>query len=324
MHSYAYRLQTYCIISRNSIILPLLLWVVRRKAHNPLNYVSLQKITPVIEIGKYNSLKILRHTRVGLYLGDASGEEVLLPNKYCPESFQIDDLIEVFVYRDFAERKIATNITPKILLHEFAFLRVTDVSEVGAFLDWGLEKELLVPFNEQRQKMEKGRWYVVYLALDERSYRLYASNKTDKFLSNDRLTVGEGDAVNLLVLQKTTLGFSVVVNNKHKGLVFANEVFTPLQVGDHLTGYVKSIRDDNKLDISLQPVGYEPANNLNSEKIYRLLQAGNGFLALTDHSSKEEIYTLTTMSKKAFKRAVGALYKEGLITLEPKGLRLKS
>jgi len=278
----------------------------------------------VIEIGKYNTLEILRHTSVGLYLGDESGEDVLLPNKYCPEEYEIGGKLEVFVYRDYAERKIATNIDPKIKLHEFAFLQVTAVSEVGAFLDWGLEKDLLVPFKEQRQKMEQGRWYVVYLNIDEKSYRLYASNKTDKFLSNDNLTIEEGDMVSLMALSRSEIGYNVIVNNKHKGLVFANEVFRTLNVGDRLTGYVKKIREDNKIDITLQPIGYEQFNDVNVNRLISLLETNNGVLLLSDKSSPDEIYAVAGMSKKAFKRAVGALYKAGRVVLEKEKTILKS
>ncbi|PLX00662.1 MAG: GntR family transcriptional regulator [Marinilabiliales bacterium] len=278
----------------------------------------------MIEIGKYNTLEILRHTSVGLYLGDESGEDVLLPNKYCPEEYEIGGKLEVFVYRDYAERKIATNIDPKIKLHEFAFLQVTAVSEVGAFLDWGLEKDLLVPFKEQRQKMEQGRWYVVYLNIDEKSYRLYASNKTDKFLSNDNLTIEEGDMVSLMALSRSEIGYNVIVNNKHKGLVFANEVFRTLNVGDRLTGYVKKIREDNKIDITLQPIGYEQFNDVNVNRLISLLETNNGVLLLSDKSSPDEIYAVAGMSKKAFKRAVGALYKAGRVVLEKEKTILKS
>ncbi len=185
----------------------------------------------MIELGKYNELKILKRTKFGLYLGDETGEEVLLPNKYCPESFKLEDEIKVFVYLDHEERKIATNIKPKILLHEYALLKVTSVEDVGAFLDWGLEKELLVPFKEQRQKMEAGRWYIVFLDIDIKSDRLYATNKIEQRLQNEFLTVKEGDEVDLLVLQKTDLGFSVIVNNGHKGLIFKNEIFKELKDG---------------------------------------------------------------------------------------------
>lgn len=276
----------------------------------------------MIEVGKYNELTILRLTSVGLYLGDDAGEDVLLPNKYCPESYNIEDKIEVFVYRDYEDRKIATNLTPKIFLNEFAFLQVVAVADVGAFLDWGLEKDLMVPFKEQRQKMEEGRWYVVYLDLDKETDRLYASNKIEKFLQNEDLTVEEGEDVELLVWRKTDMGFSVIINKSHKGLIFENEIFRELNIGDKLNGFVKKIREDNKIDISIQPIGYKKFNDTNSELIYNALVDNKGFLAITDKSSPDEIYLQFGISKKAFKKAIGALYKQRKITIQSKGIKL--
>jgi len=276
----------------------------------------------MIEVGVYNELEILRMTSVGLYLGDEEGEDVLLPNKYCPKEFEIGDKIDVFVYRDFEDRKIATNLIPKIFLNEFAFLKVVSVSNVGAFLDWGLEKDLMVPFKEQRKKMEEGRWYVVYLDRDERTDRLFASNKLDHYLQNDKVDLEIRQEVDLLVIQQTDLGYSVIVNGEHKGLVYENEVFTSLKIGDKLKGYVKEVREDNKIDISLQPIGYEQFNDVNVDMIYRRLIDQDGYLTLTDKSSPEEIAAEFAISKKAFKKAVGALYKERKITIEPKGIRL--
>ena len=277
----------------------------------------------MIPIGQHQELIILRHTTVGLFLGDEEGDEdVLLPNKYCPEKFEIGQRLRVFVYRDYEERKIATNIEPKILMHQFAFLRVTSVSNVGAFMDWGLEKELMVPFREQRQKMEERRWYIVYLDLDEKTDRLYATNKIEKRLQNKNLTVKEGDAVDLLIMQKTDLGFSVIVNQKHEGLIFESDIFTTLNIGEKMKGYVKQVREDNKLDISLQPIGFENFNDPNCELILKSLNAKKGFLPFTDKSTPEEIYAQFNMSKKAFKKAIGTLYKERKIVLTPDGIKL--
>jgi uncharacterized protein len=276
----------------------------------------------MIKIGKYNELRILRQASVGLYLVDESGEEVLLPNKYCPEKFELEDKIKVFVYRDSSEKKIATNLTPGILLNDFALLQVSDVTDVGAFLNWGMEKDLMVPFQEQRRKMQKGRWYIVYLDVDEKTDRLYATNKTEKFLQNEDISLKEGEKVGLMVIQESDLGFSVIVNKKHKGLVFANEVFTELKVGDKLNGFVKKIRADNKIDISLQPIGYNKFNDTYSDLICRKLAENNGFLAITDKSSPDEIYSQFGISKKAFKKTIGALYKQREITIEPDGIKL--
>lgn len=278
----------------------------------------------MIEIGKYNHLRILRETSVGLFLGDEEGEDVLLPNKYCPESFKLDDMMEVFVYLDYDERKVATNLIPLIHLHEFALLEVTAVANMGAFVDWGMEKNLLVPFKEQRQKMEEGRWYIVYLDIDKETNRLYATNKIEKRLQNEDLTVSEGEEVEILVYQITDIGFSVIINHQHKGLVFKNEVFQDLRIGDKLPGFIKYISEENKIDVSLTPIGYLNFNSKNSEHIYRNLQENNGFLPFTDKSEPDEIYAQFGISKKAFKKALGDLYKQRKITIEPNGIKLSS
>jgi len=276
----------------------------------------------MIEVGKYAELEILRDTEPGLFLGDEDGNEVLLPNKYCPKEFELGDPIEVFVYRDFAERKVATNIIPKIHLKEFALLECVDVTEHGAFMNWGMEKHLMVPFSEQRQNMEIGRWYVVYMDIDEDTDRLFGSNKLGRYLSNDKLGVAEGDGVLLLVYKETELGYSVIVNNRHNGLIYKNEIFKPLRIGDELEGFVKKIREENKIDVSLQPIGYRNANDVNCELLYEALSNNQGFIPLTDKSPPAAIYDRFGISKKAFKKAVGGLYKERKLTIESDGIRL--
>jgi len=276
----------------------------------------------MIEQGKNNHLSIVKRSTFGLFLGDDVGEEVLLPNKYCTDDMKPEGEVEVFIYRDSEDRKVATTLTPKIKLHEFALLKVKAVTKVGAFLDWGLEKDLMVPFREQRQNMEEDRWYIVYLDLDAKTDRLYASNRLERFLNNDDLSVKQGDEVGLIVLQKTDLGYSVIVNHKHKGLLFSNEIFQDLNIGAPLKGYVKNIRDDNKIDISLQAIGYKKFNDANSELIVHRLIELDGFLPLSDKSSPEEIYAQLGISKKAFKKSIGALYKQKKITLEAGGIKL--
>jgi len=276
----------------------------------------------VIEIGRYNKLRILSQNTIGLLLGDKSGESVLLPKKYCPESYELDDEITIFVYLDNKGNKIATNVIPKILFNEFALLKVTAVTDVGVFMDWGMEKELFVPFREQTQKMEEGRWYIVYLDLDKKTDRLYASSRIERHLQNEVLTVVENEKVHLLVMQKTDLGFSVIINNAHKGLVFKNEIFKKLNIGDKLNGFVKKIHEDNKIDISIQPIGYTNFIDKNTELVYKALLKNNGFLAVTDKSSPDEISRQFGMSKKAFKKSLGALYKQRKIKLLPDGIEL--
>jgi uncharacterized protein len=272
-------------------------------------------------IGKYNYLTIQRLTSVGMFLSDVEGEEVLLPNQYLTDEMQIDDTIKVFVYLDSEDRPVATTETPKIIRNEFAFLEVTDVTEYGAFMDWGLIKDLFVPFREQSVPMQVGEWHVVFLYLDQKSARLLASTKIDRYLENDRLLVKEGDEVDLLVFRKTDLGYNVIVNQYHNGLIYANEVFREINVGDSLKGYVKKIRDENKLDISLQKTGFEVVEPI-GQQILDEIKKSNGFLNLSDNSSPEEIYKRLQISKKVFKKAIGGLYKQGLIKIGDDGLQL--
>ena len=275
----------------------------------------------MIELGKLNSLEILRTTSVGLFLGDTEGNDVLLPNKYVPESYEIGSKISVFCYLDYEERPIATTLEPYVMANEFQLLEVVEVNEFGAFLQWGLEKHLLVPFREQREKMQENQWYVVYCYLDERSNRLVGSNKLDAFLSNDNLEVRVWDQVQLIVTRQTDIGWEVIVNNKHKGLVYANEVFKKISVGDTMPGCIKTIRKDNKLDISLQPLGtrvLEPAAN----KILELLEQKGGHIPLHDKSDPEEIKAMFQMSKKTFKKGIGTLYKARKITIESDGIHI--
>lgn len=275
----------------------------------------------MIALGKYNNLEILRDTTVGLFLGDDEGNDVLLPNKYVPEEFEIGDHLDVFCYLDHEERIVATTLVPFVTVDQFQLLQVAEVNEYGAFMDWGLEKHLLVPFREQRNKMQEGQWYVVYCYLDEKTDRLVASNKLDKFLSNDELTVQALDEVDLVVTRLTDLGWEVIINHKHKGLVYSNEIFKKVAVGDKLKGYIKNIRPDNKIDVSLQPIGYkslEPAANL----IYEELVANGGILNLHDKSDPEDIKRIMQMSKKTFKKGIGALYKERKIEIKPDSIKL--
>ena len=273
----------------------------------------------MIELGNYNELEVLRDTSVGLFLGSTTGTEILLPNKYVPKTIDIGDMIKVFCYLDHEERPIATTLTPSVIRNKFGFLQVTEVNKIGAFMDWGLEKHLLVPFSEQRDKMKEGQWYVVRCYMDEVSFRLVGSNKIDKFLSNDKLAVRERQEVDLLFTRLTDLGWEVIINDQHKGLVYSNEIYKHVAVGDRTKGYIKNIRPDNKLDISLQPIGeklLEPA----AEAIYKKLMAHGGYLALHDKSDPELIKRELQMSKKTFKKGVGTLYRERKIEIKDDGI----
>ena len=275
----------------------------------------------MIEIGKFNTLKILRDTDPGLFLGDDEDNEVLLPNRYVPADFKIDDFLDVFVYLDNEERLVAVTDTPYIQNGEFALLRCNAVNEYGAFLDWGMVKELFCPFGEQAFKMKKGGWYLVYCYLDEKSDRLVASSKTNRFLDNSALSVALYDEVDLIVSHPSDIGMNVIVNKRHLGLIFHNDIFKDLSIGDHLKGIVKKIRPGNKIDIGLSQTGYrniEPS----AQALLELINNHDGFLDITDKSSPQSIKSVAQMSKKSFKKAVGALYKQRLIRLESEGIYL--
>lgn len=270
-----------------------------------------------MEVGKYNTLQILRGTSVGMYLGDEEGNDVLLPHKYIPENAQIGESIEVFIYRDSEDRLIATTLKPLILLNQFAILEVVAATQFGAFLDWGLEKDLFVPFKEQNHKLQKGQYVPVYLYLDEQTDRVVASAKVHKYFKNlDGVDLDEGQEVDLLVFEKTELGHNVVVNNLYKGLVYENETFRRLAWGDTTKGYVKLIRDEGKIDISLQPLGFLKTLEPNQKAILDKLQQSGGTLNLSDNSDPIEIQEVLEMSKKAFKKAIGVLYKDKKIIIK--------
>src|SRR5690606_3912514 len=256
----------------------------------------------MIKVGQYNKIEILRETSVGLFLGSNDGENILLPNKYVPENFDIGDEIEVFCYLDHEERPVATTLKPYITLNHFSLLQVKEVNQIGAFLDWGLEKHLFVPFSEQARKMEAGKRYLVYMYLDEETDRLVGSSKTNRFIDNSELTVHETEEVNLIISRYTDLGVEVIINEKHKGLIYNNELFRKVRLGEKLKGYIKKIRPGNKLDISLQQSGYKNVEP-SAEKILDVLRSENGFLKLNDKSSPDEITGLLQMSKKTFKKA---------------------
>ena len=278
-------------------------------------------ICTMIKIGEYNTLEILRETDQGLYLADEEGNEVLLPNRYVPETYQIWDKMDVFVYLDNEERPVAVTDKPYIKVNEFAMLRCNQVTRYGAFLDWGLLKELFCPFKEQAFKMKAGGWYLVYCYLDEETERLVASSKTNRFLDNKNLTVEPFEEVDLIFSHPTELGMNVIVNEKHLGLIFKNDLFKDLSVGDRLKGYVKNIRPDHKLDIGLGKIGYQNIEP-NAETIVQELEDHGGYLNLTDKSSPEAIKETLQMSKKSFKKAVGTLYKQRLVEIKENGIYL--
>lgn len=275
----------------------------------------------MIHLGQTNTLEIIREAVQGLYIADEEGNEVLLPNRYVPENFKIWEKINVFVYLDNEERPVATTDMPYLQLHDFAVLRCNQVTDYGAFLDWGLVKELFCPFKEQAFKMKPGGWYLVYCYMDEKTNRLVASSKTNQFLDNKELTVAEFEEVDVIVSHPSEIGMNVIVNKTHTGLIYQDAIFQDLSIGDKLKGFVKKIRPGNKLDISLGQIGYRNIEP-NAELILNELRDNAGFLNLTDKSDPEAIKEQLQMSKKNFKKAVGSLYKQKQIEIKTDGIYL--
>lgn len=275
----------------------------------------------MIKIGEYNTLKILRETEPGLYLGDEGEDVILLPHKYKPETYEIGDELTVFVYLDHEERPIATTLEPFIHLNTFSYLECKAVTEVGAFMDWGLEKQLFVPFKEQARPMTEGSWYIIYMYLDEVTNRLVGSSMTNKFLQNDTITVSPMEEVDILVTHITEIGANVIINGIHKGLIYMEDIFEDIRTGDEFKAYIKNIREDKKIDVVLQIPGYRSIEP-NANYIREELEAAGGFLPLHDKSDPEEIRNQLGMSKKSFKKAIGTLYKDKQILIKEDGIEL--
>jgi hypothetical protein len=274
-----------------------------------------------VEIGKVNKLKVLRVVTIGVYLdGDTIGD-VLMPKRYVPYGTKEGDEVEVFIYLDSEDRLIATTETPLAMVGDFAYLEVVSVSNYGAFLDWGLMKDLLVPFREQKEKMEKDRSYVVYVYFDDETGRIAASAKIDRFLDNVSPQYQPGDEVDLMIATRTELGYKAIVNGLHSGILYYNQVFKPLTMGLKLKGYIAKVREDEKIDLMLERPGYEKMDDL-SEQVLAVLRAHGGAMQVSDKSSPRDIETWFKMSKKNFKKALGALYKKRLIIIEDEGVKL--
>lgn len=275
----------------------------------------------MIKLGDYNILKIVKSVDFGLYLDGGDAGEILLPNRYVPNGFAIGDDLEVFIYLDQDEKLVATTLHPLAKVGDIAYLEVAWVNEYGAFLNWGLMKDLFCPFREQKMRMQKGQSYIVYVKEDEESHRLIATAKVDKYLSTDRPPYKHGDAVDILIWQKTDLGFKAIVSNQYQGQIYEDQIFQPLHTGDRLTAYVDHIRQDHKIDITLQPTGRRQTEEF-SEVLLRYLQENNGHCDLGDKSPSELIADRFKVSKKVYKKAVGDLYRRRLITISDQGIDL--
>lgn len=273
------------------------------------------------EIGKLNTLEVVKYVDFGLYLDGQAFGEILLPKNAVPAGCKVGDKLEVFIYLDSEDRIIATTQKPYAMVGDFALLNVVSVNDTGAFLDWGLWKDLLVPFREQKQKMEAGRSYVVYVYLDEKSNRLVASAKVENFLDIVPATFEEGEEVDLIPFAQTDLGYKAIVNKTHTGVIYGNEVFAELEKGKQVKGYIKKIRPDGKIDLTLYKLGYDKVDDI-SKQILEKLKTQKGFIPLMDKSPAEEINIMFGISKKTFKKAIGALYKARLISIEENGIKL--
>lgn len=277
----------------------------------------------MVPIGEFSELKIVKILSFGAYLDAGEEDEILLPIRRVPKDAQPGDVLRVFIYKDSENRPIATTSEPKITLNRFANLEVKDVNKYGAFLEWGVENQLMVPYREQREPMQTGKRYVVMLYHDRVSDRLAATSKLDKHLQlhNGELTVGQ--EVTALIYAETDLGYNAVVDQRFQGLIYGNEVYQPLRIGNALTAYVKTLREDGGIDLTVNKPGLEGLVD-HSERIYQALQQSHGFLPLNDDSSPDAIRDILHMSKKSFKRAVGILYKERKIEIADDGIRLIS
>ncbi len=274
-------------------------------------------------IGRYNRLQIVKHTNFGLYLDGAQDGEILLPNRYIPKDVptEDEDWLNVFVYLDSEDKLLATTEKPKVQVGEFASLKVVEVNSIGVFLDWGLPKDLLLPYSEEKRTLQAGDYCVVHVYLDKHTRRITATARLDRYLDKTPANYSVGQEVDLLVAEATDMGFKAIINNKHWGLIHKNEVFKFMRAGKQEKGYIKEIRSDGNISLSLQPVGAEAASSLNS-KILAKLRENDGTLPVSDKSDPQVISGLFGVSKGNFKKAIGALYKQGQIVIHADRIEL--
>ena len=274
-----------------------------------------------LKIGKTNTLKVIKQLDFGIYLDGLNEGEILMPRQYIPEGTHPGDYLDCFIYFDSEDRIIATTLIPLATVGEFAYLEVLSVNPTGAFLNWGLPKDLLVPFREQKADMGIGRKYVVYIYYDLSSNRIAATAKLEKYLNVEPHAYSEGEAATILLYQKTDIGYKAIINQKHMGVIHTSDIFMNVDIGMELVGYIKQIKEDGKIDILLQKPGYEVVDEI-AQSLIDKLKANGGFLPFTDKSPAEIIYHQLGMSKKTFKKVVGTLYKKRIINIESAGIKL--
>ncbi|MBC2680135.1 CvfB family protein [Pseudomonas baltica] len=274
-------------------------------------------------VGRYNALQVVKHTDFGLYLDGGADGEILLPNRYIPKDTpsEDEDWLNVFVYLDSEDKLLATTEKPKVQVGEFASLKVVEINSIGVFLDWGLPKDLLLPFSEEKRQMKAGEYCVVHVYLDKRTRRITATARLDRYLDKLPPAYQVGQEVDLLVAEETDMGFKAIINNAHWGLIHKNEVFKFLRSGKQEKGYIKELRSDGKIALSLQPIGAQLTSSLNAQ-ILDKLRANQGTLAVSDKSDPQVISDLFGVSKGNFKKAIGALYKDGQIVIHADRIEL--
>lgn len=274
-------------------------------------------------IGRMNCLQVVKHTDFGLYLDGGPDGEILLPKRYIPSDSpsEVEDWLNVFIYLDSEDKLIATTETPKVQVGGFASLKVVDINRVGLFLNWGLPKDLLLPHSEEKRPLQVGDYCVVHVFLDKRSKRITASAKLDRYLDKLPVNYTSGQEVDLLVVEATDMGFKAIINGQHWGLIHKNEAFKFLRPGMQEKGYIKEVRSDGKISLSLQPVGEELMGSLSQQILAKLREQG-GVLPLSDKSTPEAISAHFRASKGNFKKAIGGLYKQGLIQIHPDRIEL--
>lgn len=277
----------------------------------------------MVDIGKFTTLRVVKECDFGVYLDGQELGEILLPAREVPHWCKVGERVKVFVYLDSADRLIATTRTPYATVGQVAWLKVVSVTAVGAFLDWGLPRDLLVPFREQQQRMQAGRSYLVFIYLDDNTRRIVASSELDRFLDTQPFSGQADQEVELVIGSQTDMGYKVIINDAHWGVLYKNEVFQPLRKGQRLQGFIKKVREDGKIDCCLQEPGYGKVNEA-AGVVLAMLHKHGGFLAVTDKSSPEQIRALFGVSKKTYKKAIGTLYKQRYITIEKNGIKLCS
>ena len=277
----------------------------------------------MIYIGIHNELVVDRILSPGAFLIDSEGNDVLLPNKYLPKETKVGDQLKVFVYNDSEDRIVATTLSPLLQLNQFGYLKVKDINNVGAFLDWGLEKDLLVPFRQQHGRLNVGQWCLVYLYVDKLTNRLAATTKVEKYFKKENIELEVNQEVDLIITSKSNLGVNVIINNTYIGMIFQNQIYKDIMMGDKVKGFIEQVRPDGKINVTLRKKGMKNLEE-GAQTILDELKTSEGFMALTDKSTPEEIQSVLQMSKKNFKKSLGILYRNKQVLLKKEGVLLRS